>query len=95
MGASGSTIVDFGAGADHASVAVGGQGAIVAGSLCEAWLDPTRASTTPRTVDEHVMAAAMLGVTCSLIVAGVGFTINATGSSGRLIGQFAVSWVWN
>lgn len=94
MGATGSTTVDFGTGADHASVAVTGQGGIVGGSLCEAWLDPTRAPTASHTVDEHVMGIALAGVVCRDIVAATGFTIVMTSNSGRLFGIFAVSWVW-
>jgi hypothetical protein len=96
MGASGSTFVDFGAGSDHASTNVTGQAAILGTSLCEAWLDPTRAASqaTGRTEDEHEMAAGMLGVVCNALVAGTGFTITVTSNGGLMYGKFAVSWVW-
>lgn len=97
MGAQGSAVVNFGAapGTDKASVAVTGQVAIGASSLCESWIDPTIAPTTDHSVDEHIMGAAMIGVSCSAIVAGTGFTINAATQYGAMVGKFNVSWVWN
>jgi hypothetical protein len=98
MGAQGSTVIDFGAlpGTDHATVAVIGQTAILASSLCEAWIDPTQGATADHSVDEHIMGATMMTISCSNLVAGTGFTINATGSSskGFMEGKYNVSWVW-
>lgn len=79
MGASGQTQVNFGAfpGSSHASVAVAGQAAIVAGSLVEAWLFP--AATADHSSDEHLVET--IKVLAGDIVAGVGFTIHALNTS--------------
>lgn len=73
MGAQGTATLDFGAfpGASDASVAVTGQGAIVAGSLVEAWIRPV--ATADHTADEHMLET--LKVFAGNISAGVGFTI--------------------
>ena len=96
MGATGSTVVNFGAfpGDGIATVAVTGQGAILAGSKVEAYLDPTQAATADHNADEHI-AVQDMKVACSAIVAGVGFTINAvsTGPNSHY-GQWNVTWVW-
>lgn len=71
--ATGTATLDFGAfpGASDASLAIMGQGAIVAGSLVEAWLRP--AVTTDHTADEHMVET--LAIFAANIVAGIGFTI--------------------
>lgn len=73
MGAQGIATLDFGAfpGQSHASIAVTGQAAIVAGSLVEAWLRPV--ATADHTEDEHMVET--LKVVAAAIVAGTGFTI--------------------
>ena len=97
MGASGQIVIDFGAapGSDRATVALIGQAAILAGSLCEAWIDATHAATADHTQDEHSMAAAGIGITCQTIVAGTGFTIVAASAVGMVIGKWNLNWVWN
>ncbi|HTQ48351.1 MAG TPA: hypothetical protein VMI75_36595 [Polyangiaceae bacterium] len=97
MGASGRTTITFGAapGGDSASVAITGQSAILSSSACEAYLDATGTGTSDHSVDEHIMAAADLDFTCSAIVAGTGFTVNAVSRSGNAYGQFNIIWVWN
>ena len=78
-GAVGSTVVsgtatlDFGAfpGASDASVAVIGQGTIVAGSIVQAWIRPI--ATADHSIGEHIVES--IAVVAADIVAGVGFTI--------------------
>lgn len=73
MGAQGTATLDFGAfpGASDASVAVTGQGSILAGSLAEAYLFP--AATTDHTADEHLVET--IRIVAGPVTAGVGFTI--------------------
>lgn len=73
MGASGTSILDFGSfpGKSDASVAVTGQTGIVAGSLVEAWIRPV--ATADHSADEHMLET--LKVFAGNIVAGTGFTI--------------------
>ena len=75
MGAQGNTSIDFGAfpGTTDASLAVTGQGAIVGGSLVEAWLFP--ADTADHLADEHFVET--IKIMAGNVVAGVGFTIYA------------------
>jgi hypothetical protein len=75
MGASGTATIDFGAfpGCSDAHVDVTGQGAIVAGSLVEAWLRP--ADTADHLADEHWVET--IRVVAGSIIAGTGFTIYA------------------
>lgn len=74
MGATGTATLDFGAfpGSSHATVAVTGQAAIVAGSLVEAWVRPV--ATADHTADEHMVET--LKVVAADIVAGTGFTVH-------------------
>lgn len=73
MGAQGQTTINFGAfpGVPETSVAVTGQGSIVAGSLVEAWMRPE--DTADHTADEHFLETIM--VMAGNIVAATGFTI--------------------
>lgn len=103
MGAQGTASLNFGAypGANDASVAVIGQGAIVAGSLVEAWLRPE--ATADHSADEHRVEE--IRVNAGNIAAGTGFTIygchtgmgsrpGSNGNGHRLYGVFSVAWVW-
>jgi len=106
----GTVVLDFGAfpGASDASVAVTGQGGILAGSLVEAWT--ALAASTDHSADEHLVET--LAVKAGSIVAGTGFTVygvnvnqNEERDSARsratrlreprLYGKFNVNWVWN
>jgi hypothetical protein len=92
MGASGTAILDFGARpVSDTSLAVTGQGTILAGSLVEAWIWPL--ITADHTADEHIVEELM--VYAGNVVAGVGFTIylTAQGPDGSF-GQWSVAWVW-
>jgi hypothetical protein len=75
MGASGTSIVDFGAfpGASEASVVVSAPG-ISASSLVEAWIFP--ANTTDHSADEHRLETLSVMVDPLKIVPGVSFTIS-------------------
>lgn len=92
MSATGTAVIDFGAapGGNAASVAVTGQGAILSGSLCEAWM--MASSSADHNDQEHMLVPVKL--TCGSVVAGTGFTIYAR-SEWRLTGQFTVQWVWS
>lgn len=95
MGAQGQIVINFGAGSDRATVNVTGQAGILASSLCEAWIDATAPATAEHTQDEHEMAAAGIGISCTAIVAGTGFTIVAASAVGIVAGHFNLAWVWN
>lgn len=97
MGAQGTAELDFGAhpGATHATVAVTGQAAILAGSLVEAWVRPE--ATTDHSADEHTVEN--LIVKARDIVAGTGFTIHGVegpcNGKSKLWGKWSIAWVWN
>lgn len=110
MSASGTAVLDFGAfpGASDTSVAVTGQGAIIAGSSVEAWL--RLEATADHSADEHLVET--IKVMAGNIVAGTGFTIYGINSSElfepvgelrgatlggigtRIYGTWTCSWVW-
>lgn len=103
-GAQGTATLDFGAfpGKSDASIAVTGQGSIVAGSLVEAWLRPV--ATADHTADEHMVET--LKVVAGDIVNATGFTIygfnqsqlneSGAGDKGtRLWGLWTIAWAWN
>ncbi|MDQ3024109.1 MAG: hypothetical protein M3R04_06980 [bacterium] len=81
MATTGTATLDFGAfpGSSHATIAVTGQAAIVAGSLVEAWIRPV--ATADHTADEHMVET--LKVVASDIVAGTGFTIHGFNTNGQ------------
>lgn len=91
--ATGTATLDFGAlpGKMDTTVAVTGQGAIVAGTLVEAWLRPV--ATADHTADEYTIEE--LSVKAAAIVAGTGFTIygNATGRT-PIYGTWTIAWAW-
>lgn len=74
---SGTSVIDFGAGASHASLAVTGQTAILAGSLVHCWLKPE--ATADHSADEHLVET--IKVFASNVSAGVGFTLHALNTS--------------
>lgn len=94
MGAQGTATVVFGTTPTvEGSVAVGGQGAILATSLAEAWV--MGATTADNTEQDHIQAGAMLRCTCNIPTAGVGFTIFCDSIGGLITGDLKVQWVWN
>lgn len=91
--ATGTATLTFGAfpGQSHATVAVTGQAAIVAGSLVEAWIRP--ADTADHLSDEHIVDPPM--IVAADIVAATGFTIHGTSSNNkRHYGTYSVAWAW-
>lgn len=90
----GTATIDFGSnpGANEASIAVTGQGAISATSKAEAFImaDDT---TSDHTASDHRYLAALAGLTCGTPTAATGFTIYAT-SIEKLTGTFKLRWVW-
>jgi hypothetical protein len=107
--ATGTATIDFGVfpGASDTSLAITGQGAIVAGSLVEAWIRP--AATADHSADEHMVET--LRVFAGNIVAGTGFTIygfntsqlnepvynppsGGGGTGTRLWGTWSIAWAW-
>lgn len=73
MGATGTALIDFGSypGGSDASLVITGQGAIISGSLVEAWILP--ANTTDHTADEHVVDPPRC--IAGNVIAATGFTI--------------------
>lgn len=90
----GTATIDFGAfpGSNEASIAVTGQGSILATSKCESYVmaDDT---TGDHTAIDHRYFAALMGLTCGTPTLATGFTIYAR-STEKLQGTFALRWVW-
>lgn len=78
--------------AGEASVAVTGQGSILTTSQVEAWIEG--ATTADNDENMHLMAGALMRVTCGIPVAATGFTIYADVLAGEVTGDFTVSWAW-
>lgn len=95
-GAVGSAVVDFGSfpGTDVATVTVTGQTSLSSSNKPIAWIDPTQGATAAHSVDEHIMAVQLIQLSCTSLVVGTGFTIEAVALNGFLSGQFNVSWRW-
>lgn len=89
----GTSTLNFGAapGTNQVDLAVTGQGSIVSGSYCEAWL-----SSTPHAdhnIEEMKLLAGKVGILAHTKSEGVGFTITAT-TELRLTGNINIDWVW-
>lgn len=93
-GGTGTTTVDFGnhPGLNEANVVITGISGITAAASCEAWFMSSD-TTTDHTTGDHAYAPTFIGLTCSDIVAGTGFTINAR-SHHKMTGEFSVRYVW-
>lgn len=94
--ATGTATLNFGAIADaahRASVAVAGQGSILADSLVEAWLAYT--ATADHSLDE-LREFIPLRVFTHTNVAGTGFTIEGEVASqgSKTYGDFTINWAW-
>lgn len=90
--ASGSALLDFGAGAGDASVVITGQTQLAADSAVQAWLAPD--DTDDHTADEHL--AEPIRVLVTDVVPGVGFTIRGIyDDAGLLDGKWSVAWTWS
>lgn len=90
----GTATIDFGTfpGSNEASIAVTGQGSILATSKVEAYImaDDT---TVDHTASDHRYFSALIGLTCGTPTLATGFTIYAR-STEKLQGTFALRWVW-
>lgn len=88
----GTATLDFGSGANEASVSVTGLGTISATSKVDSFVmaDDT---TGDHTAQDHRYFAALAGLTCGTPTAGTGFTIFAT-STQKLQGTYTVRFVW-
>ena len=91
-GESGNAIIDFGAfpGKTDASVVVTGKAEILSGSVVRAF--KRIEDSADHSADEHWVEP--FSVNAGAIVAGTGFTIYAAAETGRLWGQWNVSWHW-
>ena len=92
--AQGTATIDFGAfpGSNEASIAVTGQGSILATSKAEAYVMGGD-TTSDHTADDHKYFAALVGLSCGTPSAGSHFEIHAR-STEKLMGTFALRWVW-
>ena len=88
----GTATIDFGVGANEASVAVTGQTSISATSKAESFIMADDTSGT-HTASDHRYFDVLAGLTCGTPSAGIGFTIYAT-STQKLNSTFQVRWVW-
>ena len=94
MGAQGTATISFGTTpVDSGSIAVTGQGAILATSLAEAWI--MGATTADNNEQDHIQGGVLLQCVCNIPTAGVGFTIFADTLAGLVVGDFKIQWVWN
>ena len=89
----GSAVAVF-AGATDTAVIIAGQSAILAGSVCHAWIDATGPGTVEHNADEHAVLAGLVGVSCRSIVPGVGFTIHLVSAGGPVSGSLDLLWTW-
>lgn len=89
----GTAILDFTStpGTD-ATVAVVGQAGILATSQVQCWFQED--STALNDVQAHIQAAQGMGVGARSIVAGTGFTIDASTDEGFVEGTLKVRWAW-
>lgn len=94
MATEGTAVLNFSASpSDYASVAVTGQGSILATSRVEPFF---MGSTTGDSDEEdHLMAAHNIELVCTIPTAGVGFTIHAFVLQGLTANTFNVQWVWS
>jgi hypothetical protein len=90
----GTATVDFGTwpGTNETTVPVTGQSAISAGSHAEAFLMAEASGT--HTAADAGYAPLWIALTCTVPVAGAGFTINARAAY-AFTGTFAIRWVWS
>ena len=90
----GTATLDFGVapGSNEASVAVTGQGSILATSKAEAYIMGDDTSTN-HTAADHRYIAAILGLTCGTPSVGTGFTIYGR-CTDKLTGTVSVRYVW-
>lgn len=92
--ATGVATIDFGAwpGSNEASIAVTGQGSILATSKADAFIMADDTSSD-HTAADHRYADAFMGLTCGTPTLATGFTIYAR-SIEQMVGTFQIRWVW-
>lgn len=93
MPGTGQTTIDFGAfpGTLDASVTITGQGAIVSGSLVEAWVYPI--ATADHSVAEHYTDPPR--IMAGEITAAAGFVIRGFSLDQRpRYGLYTINWAW-
>jgi hypothetical protein len=88
----GTATIDFGTGANEASIAVTGLGTISATSKVEAWVMADDTSTN-HTANDHKYFECFASLTCGTPTAATGFTIYAR-SIEKLTGTWTVRYVW-
>ena len=88
----GTATLDFGTGANEASVTVTGLGTISATSKVESWVMGDDVSTD-HTANDHRYFGVFANLTCGTPVAATGFTIYAR-SIEKLTGTWTVRYVW-
>lgn len=88
----GTAVLDFGAGANEASVVVTGQTAISATSKAEAYIMADDTSSN-HTAEDHRYASILIGLSCGTPTASTGFTIYGR-CLDKINGQFTVRFVW-
>ena len=93
MANKGTAVLDFGAypGSCEATVVITGESAILAGSLCDAWIRAE--ATAGHSINDHAWAASLIAITVGVPTAGTGFTIYARCQS-RMAGTFNLDWAW-
>lgn len=89
-GATGLSVINFGAGDDMASVTITGQTGITGTSYVTANL--AAIATAEHSADEHVIEE--IDVYAGNIVVGTGFTIYARTRNFKLTGNWTVAWQW-
>jgi hypothetical protein len=93
--ATGTAIIDFGAfpGSYEAAVNVTGQAAILATSKASAYVmgDDT---TGYHSAEDHRWLQAFVTLSCGTPTAASGFTIYARSPQERMVGTYALRWVW-
>jgi len=88
----GTATIDFGTGANEASIAVTGLTTISATSKVEAWVMADDTSSS-HTANDHKYFECFANLTCGTPTAATGFTIYAR-SIEKLTGTWTVRYVW-
>jgi hypothetical protein len=88
--ASGTAIVDFGAGNDIASVTVA-DATIAAGASIQVWIAPIKSAAVDNREEDEQLAEP-LRVMATTIVPGVSFALQAICDFGQAFGKFRLGW---
>lgn len=90
MANNGQGVVDFGAGADLATLTITGIPDILSTSNVDAWL--VLKDSVDHTLDEHLIEA--IDVSAGNITVGVGFVVYARTRNTALRGKYNIGWAW-